>query len=814
LETGDFTELMDCVPIICGSPKSLSFSSVEATILTFRQKAHYACLEGYSTDGSTDAKKKSFSAKCQADGGFAREAPGCRPVTCGSAPVVKDAVAESAEGDVVFPMLSAFMCHEGFSLNGKIDGERTFSTKCEANGKFSGVKKCHNVECGEVPKPPHTEIIQGGDIPMGVFGDIFQYKCQKGYGLEALPTDLEIIQPGGEKQFGVTCQANGQYSAASTCKNVDDCVGHTCGPHGTCVDGLMKFTCNCEEGFEAVEQNGEPYCGNVDDCGNHKCGEHGTCVDLISGYTCSCSLGYQPKQEGADTICDPNKCGDMPVVENAEHDSSESVLVYPMTVTYACKRGHSIDATVAEASQTFQLTCDANGDIENLQSCVPVTCAPPGGILNLKSGPELTVLAKFEDKLNYECADGYTTTGEADGKSKFDLECGSEGLFLPEIFPVCAPVKCGEPPEVGKANYPEGNMLFPAIVSYTCDEGYSMDGTTDESKKGFAIKCQKDGTFEALPALGDDGDDKECEKVKCGPFPHVANAKYDDDEMGEFEDAEEYKCEDGFSIDGSPQGQTSWVVTCQANGQFSLNYECMPILFQVLGQMKNAVNNRPVPGGKAVLTFKEGPGEIEAPGNSIGQFNLQGVKQGKVKIKYTAPGFIDGEVKLDVQHNIQSGTAADIAMSPRMPPDGWRAILAWGSKPRDMDTHVRWSNQGGCKVAYYRRRMYCGDGIKATLDVDDVNGYGPETVTFQNVGKEYNSKLKENNQPILTYKIHNYSRRPSLSATDGVTVKLYHGDTLYKEYKMGTDGHVDGVWWCVFKLNAYTGDVETCENDD
>lgn len=334
-----------------------------------------------------------------------------------------------------------------------------------------------------------------------------------------------------------------------------------------------------------------------------------------------------------------------------------------------------------------------------------------------------------------------------------------------------------------------------------------MDGTKDEAKKGFSIKCQKDGTFEALPSLGTGN---KCEKIKCGKFPDVANADYSKkDANGVFEDSDEYKCKSGHTIDGSPQGQTSWVVTCQANGEFSLGFECMPVLFQVLGKMKDATNNAPVPGGKATLTYVEGPGEIESAGNSIGEFNLQGVKQGKIKIKYTAPGYIDAEVKLNVQNNIQSGTAADVAMSPILPPDGWRAVLAWGSKPRDLDTHLRWSTNRGCKVAYYRRRMDCSDGIKATLDVDDVNGYGPETLTFKNVGHQYNSRLSADRAPILAYKIHNYSRRPTLDSLSDATVTLYHGDTVFKEYKIGRDGVVDGRWWYVFELNGYTEEVKT-----
>jgi CUB/sushi domain-containing protein len=805
LETGAFTDFLECKPIICGSPKGMAFSSVSATILVFKQQATYTCLEGYSIDGSTAIAKMSFPAECQADGSFKRGAPGCEPVNCGSAPNVDNAIAELAKGDVVFPSLLSYSCLEGYSLDGKITGERIFNMKCEKDGKFSGKQLCKNVECGAPPAPEHAIIVKGGDIDVGVFGNLIKYKCKKGYALEPLPTDLELIPPGGERKFEVSCQANGQYSAVATCKNIDDCVGHTCGPHGTCVDGLASFSCQCEPGFEQTMRRGEPFCGNVDDCGSHKCGEHGTCVDQIQGYTCACSMGYHIKTEGADTICEANSCGDMPTVENADHDSSESKLVFPMTVTYECKEGYSIDKTLTPAAKVFQVNCDANGDTQNLQSCLPITCPMPGGIVNLKSAPPLSDLANFKDKLSYECMDGYTTTGEAGGASKFDLECGHEGLFLPEVFPVCAPVKCGKPPAFSKANYPDSDMFFPAIVPYACDLGYSLDGTTGEEKLGFSIRCTKGGTFTQLPMS-----DPKCKKVKCGNFPEVGNAKYDEGKTGHFEDALEYKCKDGYTVDGSAQGQTSWTVSCQANGEFTGSYECVPITFTVLGRMKNAVNNRAIPGGKAVLTYKDQDGQVSSDGNGIGEFNLQAVRMGKAIIKYTAQGFIDGEVKLDVQSNIQSGTAADIAMSPKMSKDSWRAVLAWGKKPYDLDTHLQWKNRRSCHVYYARRRVDCPDGVTGVLDVDDTRSFGPETLTFKNVGKDYNPKVRAagpDRAPILEYKIRNYSRRPLLETLSDSTIKLYNGERLVKEFKIGRDGRLTKYWWYVFELNAYTGEL-------
>merc|ERR1719240_40591 len=106
--------------------------------------------------------------------------------------------------------------------------------------------------------------------------------------------------------------------------------------------------------------------------------------------------------------------------------------------------------------------------------CKPVKCAPPGSMPNLKSIPDLTQLIVFQNKISYECAEGYTLNAKAGGESKFDLECAAEGLFKPDVFPVCQPVTCGEPPKVKKAAYASTAVAFPGIVTYTCDPGRSL----------------------------------------------------------------------------------------------------------------------------------------------------------------------------------------------------------------------------------------------------------------------------------------------------------------------------------------------------
>ena len=68
----------------------------------------------------------------------------------------------------------------------------------------------------------------------------------------------------------------------------------------------------------------------------------------------------------------------------------------------------------------------------------------------------------------------------------------------------------------------------------------------------------------------------------------------------------------------------------------------------------------------------------------------------------------------------------------KLPSGETRLVLNWGSQPGDLDSHlltpeiegqnyhISYSNRGSANSAPY-----------ATLDTDDVNGYGPETITIK-----------------------------------------------------------------------------------
>lgn len=132
------------------------------------------------------------------------------------------------------------------------------------------------------------------------------------------------------------------------------------------------------------------------------------------------------------------------------------------------------------------------------------------------------------------------------------------------------------------------------------------------------------------------------------------------------------------------------------------------------------------------------------------------------------------------------------ALSPVMTNlDGMRIVLSWGEDPYDLDSHLSFGDQH----VFFSQKQ--GDG--ASLDVDDTDSYGPETITIdaKKFGTEY------------IYRVHNYSDRQNPNSyrlgNSMATIYVYVGESLVKTYSVPRG--VQGNLWTVFKINE-VGDIQ------
>jgi uncharacterized protein YfaP (DUF2135 family) len=128
------------------------------------------------------------------------------------------------------------------------------------------------------------------------------------------------------------------------------------------------------------------------------------------------------------------------------------------------------------------------------------------------------------------------------------------------------------------------------------------------------------------------------------------------------------------------------------------------------------------------------------------------------------------------------------ALSPVMTAlDGVRVVLNWGPSPRDLDLHVAfpdhhiyWSEKDGPK------------GTDARLDVDQTQGFGPETITID----------KKHSNASYVFAVHDFTDRLNSSTSglsnSGAKVLVYIGQSLVRSYYVPKS--MSGNLWTIFRI--------------
>jgi hypothetical protein len=120
-----------------------------------------------------------------------------------------------------------------------------------------------------------------------------------------------------------------------------------------------------------------------------------------------------------------------------------------------------------------------------------------------------------------------------------------------------------------------------------------------------------------------------------------------------------------------------------------------------------------------------------------------------------------------------------------------RIKLTWSSTPADLDSHLTGPLQNGSRFrVYYVSRGSLTGPPYAALDVDDVSGYGPETVTVvQEVAGTYR------------YSVHDYTNRSSTSSTalarSAAQVVVYRRGQVIASFSVPNQ---PGTAWTVFEM--------------
>lgn len=186
---------------------------------------------------------------------------------------------------------------------------------------------------------------------------------------------------------------------------------------------------------------------------------------------------------------------------------------------------------------------------------------------------------------------------------------------------------------------------------------------------------------------------------------------------------------------------------------------------------------------------------ISAKTESNGVFNVA-IYKGAYTAEIVKDGYVTGYFNI----NVPAGKTENniCAISPLLSEDEYRIVLTWGRKPMDLDSHLTYYEDGTRQFhIYYGNRTVCYNSNEvAMLDLDDTDGYGPETVTiFIDEG------LVESGR--FSYSVRDYTnagKQLSLEMSDSCAkVSLYKGNSLLEIYNVPVNK--EGTVWHVFDLD-------------
>ncbi len=198
----------------------------------------------------------------------------------------------------------------------------------------------------------------------------------------------------------------------------------------------------------------------------------------------------------------------------------------------------------------------------------------------------------------------------------------------------------------------------------------------------------------------------------------------------------------------------------------------------------NAVNGHPIVGGTVLI---ETIGELQTDEEGKVLF-APPERDGILSARFIAEGYIPTEFPVE----IMAGTIFfnRISISPKLDIKFIRIVVDWDKEPRDLDAHFIKTGSNGYHISFRNMRVLAdGSGM---LDIDAMQGYGPETITV----KEVSTKS------LYEYSIYDYSNQNNKNATglsdSKATVKVYGDGKLLKMFQVPRKK--EGTVWNVFKI--------------
>lgn len=165
---------------------------------------------------------------------------------------------------------------------------------------------------------------------------------------------------------------------------------------------------------------------------------------------------------------------------------------------------------------------------------------------------------------------------------------------------------------------------------------------------------------------------------------------------------------------------------------------------------------------------------------------------GMYTVQMSRDGYMDTYSSLFVSR--ETGNELAVYATPKLKEDEYRIVLTWNEEPRDLDSHLFAPTDTGeaedHHICYYHMEDKEGDH---SLDVDDTDGYGPETTTI--------SQVRRGQYKFYVCDYTNCSQDDEKStqmSDSSATVRVYGSQGLIQTFYV--PAHRSGVIWEVFEI--------------
>jgi hypothetical protein len=156
---------------------------------------------------------------------------------------------------------------------------------------------------------------------------------------------------------------------------------------------------------------------------------------------------------------------------------------------------------------------------------------------------------------------------------------------------------------------------------------------------------------------------------------------------------------------------------------------------------------------------------------------------------YTLTFSKEGFITTPMEFRVQLGTVVFnwFSVSPGIDGNSFRFVLDWGERPADLDLHLE--KRGDYHISYGNMRSSADGSV--TLDRDDRDGYGPETITLN----------QAEGRGVYDLYVVDYSNRNSPDSTvfsrSGAVLRVYRENRLIHTFPVPAGA---GVRWNIFRI--------------